>query len=221
MTDQTTNQNNENKMDKDCPMCKVSDQTIEQLKQSGQANKEKYLAKREKKQKEKMQAYRQRKNKKMLKIILPIALVAVVITAVVLFTGGGSVAQVNSKIEISQAEYDAGSVSIKGGLVKNTYEIKNTGTEDLKIFRVWTSCMCTTAKLRVGDKESKEFGMHDNPLFWSENIAPGETGYLDVSFDPAFHGPTGMGNMIREVYLNTNDPNNKTAKVRLLITVTP
>ncbi len=211
----------ENKMGKDCPTCKVSDQTIEQLKQSGQTNKERYLAKRVKKQEEKMQAYKQRKNKKMLKIVIPSVLAVAIIALVIIFSGGGQTVQANSEIEISQASYDAGTVSIRGGLVKHTYEIENTGTENLKISRIWTSCMCTTAKLRVGDKESSEFGMHDNPVFWSQEIAPGEVGYLDVTFDPVFHGPTGTGNMIREVYLNTNDAQNRKAKVSLSVTVTP
>jgi len=61
--------------------------------------------------------------------------------------------------------------------------------------------------------------MHTNSLLWSEKIPPGETGYLDVVFDPAFHGPEGTGNMIREIYFTTNDVNNKQATVRLLINV--
>ena len=79
--------------------------------------------------------------------------------------------------------------------------------------------MCTTARLKVGDKESGEFGMHDNPAFWSQRIVPGETGFLEVSFDPMFHGEDGTGSMVREVYLSTNDSENKKAALRLIINV--
>lgn len=80
--------------------------------------------------------------------------------------------------------------------------------------------MCTTAKLKVGDKESPEFGMHDNSVFWSQKIAPGQVGYLDVAFDPAYHGPQGTGPVVRAIYFSTDDPQNKTSQVRLLADVT-
>lgn len=79
--------------------------------------------------------------------------------------------------------------------------------------------MCTTAVLKVGDKTSPEFGMHDNAAFWSQNITPGETGYLEVVFDPAFHGPQGVGQALRVIYLTTNDPENKKAEARLIANV--
>lgn len=124
------------------------------------------------------------------------------------------------RIEVAPLEYDAGTVSMAEGLVKYTYEIKNAGEGDLKISKIWTSCMCTTAKLRVEERESPEFGMHDNPVFWSEKIVPGQTAYLDVVFDPAYHGPQGTGRIVRAIYLLTDDPQNKTSQVRLIANVT-
>ena len=79
--------------------------------------------------------------------------------------------------------------------------------------------MCTTARLRVGDKTSGEFGMQSNPIFWSQKIAPGETGYLEVTFDPAFHKEQGTGPVVRVVYLLSNDPQNEKAEVRLTANV--
>lgn len=75
--------------------------------------------------------------------------------------------------------------------------------------------MCTTAILTVGDKKSTKFGMHKNPAFWSETIAPGQTGFLEMTFDPAFHGPEGTGSVMRAVYFFTNDPEQKEMEVRL------
>lgn len=123
------------------------------------------------------------------------------------------------RIEISPLEYQAGRVSMAAGLVKHTFEVKNSGQGDLKISGIKTSCMCTTAKLRVEGEESPEFGMHNNPTFWSEKIAAGQTGYLDVTFDPALHGPAGVGQVLRIIYLSTNDPEQKEAQARLTANV--
>lgn len=126
------------------------------------------------------------------------------------------------RIEIVPLEYDAGIVSMADGLVKHTYEIRNKGAGDLEIDRIWTNCGCTTAILKAGDKVSPKFGMPShgiNPIFWSQKIAPEETGFLEVFFDPAFHGPEGTGFAVRVVSLSTNDPQNKKAEVRLIANV--
>ncbi|HDZ54119.1 MAG TPA: DUF1573 domain-containing protein [Candidatus Nealsonbacteria bacterium] len=125
------------------------------------------------------------------------------------------------KIEVNPLEYDAGTISMAAGLIKHIYEIRNNGDSDLKIEDIRTSCMCTTAILKTGDKESPKFGMHNNPKFWSQKIAPGEIGFLEVTFDPAFHGPQGTGPVIRAIYLSTSDPDNQKIEIRLLVNVIP
>jgi hypothetical protein len=127
-------------------------------------------------------------------------------------------------IEINPLEYDVGTVSMADGLVKKTFEIKNIGEEDLKIENIRTSCACTTAFFKIGDKVGPKFGMPGhgiNPSFWSEKIGPGEKADLEVIFDPAFHGPQGAGSIIRAVYFSTSDPQNKEAEVRLIANVIP
>lgn len=183
--------------------------------------KEKYLLRREQKEKEHLQKARRKKIRKVLFVLLPI----------LLLVGGISFGLMNylsqkeeshpgtPKIEINPAEYDAGTISMAAGLVKYTYEIKNTGVGDLKVDRIWTSCHCTTARLRVGDETSGEFGMSSNPIFWSQKIAPGEAGYLEVTFDPAFHKEQGTGPVVRAVYLSVNDPQNKKVEARLIANV--
>ncbi len=125
------------------------------------------------------------------------------------------------KIEINPLEHDAGTVSMAEGLVEKTFEIKNIGEGDLKIDSILTSCMCTTARLKVGDKVSPEFGMHTNSTFWSQKITSGGTGFLEVTFDPAFHGPQGVGPVVRVIYLSTDDPQNQRVEVRLSAKVIP
>lgn len=183
--------------------------------------KERYLLRREQKEKERLQKARRKKIRNVLFVLLPI----------LLLVGGISFGLMNylsqkeeshpetPKIEINPEEYDAGTISMSAGSAKYTYEIKNIGEGDLKIDRIWTSCHCTTARLRVGDKTSGEFGMQSNPIFWSQKIAPGETGFLEVTFDPAFHKEQGTGPVVRAVYLSTNDPQNKKVEARLIANV--
>lgn len=182
------------------------------------------LLKKQQRQEEYLRTVRHKKTKK----IFIIVLLVILIVGGLIFglanysaTQNGKNNQTVAKIKISPLEYDAGTVSMSAGLVKHTYQVENIGQGDLKIDKIWTSCMCTTAKLRVGDKISSEFGMHSAPAFWSQKISPGEIGYLEVIFDPAFHGPSGVGLLSRAVYLSTNDPQNKKAEARLLINVIP
>lgn len=117
-------------------------------------------------------------------------------------------------IEVNPREYDIGDIQMTDGLVKKSYEVKNSGSGPLKISGILTSCHCTTAVLRVGDKASPSFGM--TPVsFWSEEIPAGQTAQLEVTFDPAFHGDAGMGPVTRGIYISSNDPKNK--RVELLL----
>lgn len=123
------------------------------------------------------------------------------------------------KIEINPREIDAGNVSMATGLLRESFEIANTGSKDLEILAIWTSCHCTTAILKVDGRESPVFGMNRSIDSWSEKIAPGAKGQLEVVFDPAFHGPSGLGPAVRAINLLTNDPQNKEAEVRLVANV--
>lgn len=132
--------------------------------------------------------------------------------------GGGQIS--NGQIELTPSGIDLGTVSMADGNVNTTFKVKNIGEGVLKIDRIWTSCMCTTAALKAGDKTSPSFGMHDSPSLWSQEINPGEEALLEVIFDPALHGPQGVGQLTRAIYLSTNDPLYKKAEVRFNINVT-
>lgn len=185
------------------------------------SKKEKYLLKRQKKEQERLLKVRRKKINKIIKLSL-ISLI------IILIVGGAVFGTIKffkgrnfgaPKIEITNLEYNAGTVSMADGLVEHTYEIKNIGPGDLKIKKIWTSCMCTTVRLRVGNKLSSEFGMHNSNSLWSEKIASGETGYLEVAFDPAFHGPGGVGLITRAIYVLTSDPDNKDIEFLLMADV--
>jgi len=105
----------------------------------------------------------------------------------------------------SPESYDMGNVAINGGIVSKDYEIKNTTSGKLALKKIATSCMCTTAKVKVGDKETRLFGMEmagdSNPPLNME-IPAGETAKVTVEFDPAAHGPEGVGPFDRIVWLS-------------------
>lgn len=178
------------------------------------------LLKREEKRQEYLRSIRYRKIKKTAAVALVTLLVAGGITFLIANSPSEENKNNSAKIEINPAEYDLGDISMSAGVVKKTFEIKNSGSSDLKIDSIWTSCHCTTAKLKVGDKLSPEFGMEAGLSFWSEKIAPDQTGYLEVAFDPAYHGHEGMGPVIRAVYLSTNAPDQKKVEARLSANVT-
>lgn len=187
-------------------------------------SKEEYFIKQQQKGNEQARKMNLKKTKKILAISLPILLFA---AAAVILLNNFPVSKNQTatltgtpRIEVNPKEIDAGNVPINGGLVKKDFEIKNTGSGDLKIDDIWTSCHCTRAVLKVAGKESPEFGM-DHAGFWSQTLASGETAQLEVIFDPAFHGPQGVGPAVREIYLSTNDPQNKKAAVTLTANVTP
>lgn len=181
--------------------------------------KEKYLLKKKKKEQDRLSRIRRKKTKKIIKFsLIAILIIAGLSFGIFKFLSREKNSGV-SKVEAAVIEYDTGTVSMADGLVKHTYKIKSIGEGSLEIKKIWTSCMCTTARLRVGDSLSSEFGMHSNSLFWSKKIAPGETGYLEVAFDPAFHGPSGTGPISRAIYVSTNDPDNKDIEFLLLADV--
>ena len=105
--------------------------------------------------------------------------------------------------------FDLGEVGINGGLVTREYEIKNTTDKILRLKKIATSCMCTKAKVVVGDKETSLFGMEGhgdkNPSVNLE-LPAGVAAKVTAIFDPAAHGPQGVGPIDRSVFLTFSDP---------------
>lgn len=100
--------------------------------------------------------------------------------------------------------YDWGNIPYGGGVVQKIFTIKNSGTETLKLFNVKTSCHCTKAYVTVNGSSSPNFGM-DSLSSWTGEVEPGKEAELTVVFDPAYHGPSGIGPITRFVSVETND----------------
>jgi len=97
-------------------------------------------------------------------------------------------------IELPSESHDFGRVP-KQPDVAHVFAVQNTGTADLVIQNLVTSCGCTTAQLS------------------SSGIPPGQRADLTVVFDPDFH-PT-EGEVVRLVWFATNDPTQPWVEIRL------
>lgn len=172
--------------------------------------------------------------KSKLSLILPIALAVIIIGGLVFTLSAKSsensvsetsyqsketvepkeqTAQGEAKVEYDKEEFQFGTISMSKGKVKKSFKIKNIGESNLKISKMATSCMCTTAQLIVGEKKSPVVQMHDGQARWTEELKPGEEGLVETIFDPAAHGPQGVGEIMRVISFETNDPNNKTVEL--------
>ena len=108
---------------------------------------------------------------------------------------------------------DWGEIKYTGGKVKATYRITNNGTETLKLYGATTSCACTSATITANGKVSPSFGMHA-PLATTIEVAPGKDAIVEALFDPAFHGPGGIGPITRTITIQTNDPSHQTLSLQ-------
>lgn len=124
----------------------------------------------------------------------------------------------NAKASIDQKTYDWGQINMKDGNVSKTFVIKNIGTDTLKLTKVKTSCHCTKAQVTIDGNTSPSFGMNTvSP--WVGDVAPGGEAQLNIVFDPAFHGPNGIGPITRYISVDTNDSSNSKLEFTLTANV--
>jgi hypothetical protein len=98
------------------------------------------------------------------------------------------------RLELPSASHNFGRVYGSWD-VTHVFAVQNTGTADLKIGNLVTSCGCTTAELS------------------SDVIPPGQRADLTVTFDANYH-PT-SGEVTRLVWFATNDPAQPWVEVRI------
>ena len=128
----------------------------------------------------------------------------------------------SGNIAADEAFYDFGKISMAGGRVSYRYSIKNASEAPASIKKIYTSCMCTEAVFEDGKITKGPFGMPGHGLsIPAANVTmePGSAAEIIVTFDPAAHGPAGVGRIEREIYLegDTGEP----LILRFLANVTP
>ena len=98
------------------------------------------------------------------------------------------------RLELPSASHSFGRIYSSWD-VTHVFAVQNTGTADLKIGNLVTSCGCTVAELS------------------SNVIPPGQRADLTATFDANFH-PT-RGEVTRLVWFATNDPAQPWVEVRI------
>lgn len=104
-------------------------------------------------------------------------------------------------LSAKESSFEFVSISMAAGKVSHRFWFRNESTAPVLLQRVYTSCMCTTATLVKGMRIIGSYGMpgHGPLPDVNESLAPNEAAYLDVVFDPAAHGPAGLGRTERVV----------------------
>lgn len=113
----------------------------------------------------------------------------------------------NGALNVEEAShYDFGTVSMTAGEVKHVFKIKNTSNEAVTISKIYTSCMCTTAVLVLSGKQFGPYGMPGHGFIprINQTLAPDEEATVEVIFDPAAHGPAGVGRIQRTITIENN-----------------
>ncbi|MBI2639487.1 MAG: DUF1573 domain-containing protein [Candidatus Sungbacteria bacterium] len=132
-----------------------------------------------------------------------------------------SVSGSTGAISAEEKDFDFGTVSMAAGNVSHLFRIKNTGQESVVIEKMYTSCMCTSATLEVGGKVFGPYGMpgHGFSPSIKEAIASGAEAVVNVVFDPAAHGPAGIGRIHRAIIIENNA--GEPLKLGFTVLVTP
>lgn len=126
------------------------------------------------------------------------------------------------KIVINETTYDFGEVKLSEGKVQTEIVIKNDGGTPLTFLGLNTSCGCTSAKVVTPNGESPVYLMagHGEVINWRGELAAGEEGKIVVYYDPTVH-PDLDGDVTREVFVRTNDPNNTETSLKINVTQIP
>lgn len=112
-----------------------------------------------------------------------------------------------SQLATSESSYDFGAISMAKGKVAKVFTFQNNTPQTIIAKKLYTSCMCTQATLAIDDKTYGPFGMPAHGFIpgIDANIEPGKEVEIEAVFDPAAHGPAGVGPIEREVILETSD----------------
>jgi hypothetical protein len=131
-------------------------------------------------------------------------------------------ASVVSALKTSETFYDFGTISMKNGDVTKIFKVTNETNADVLIPSLTTSCMCTKAYFTGLDgNKSGPFGMPGMGMVpkLNKTIKAGESAELEVVYDPNAHGPAGVGQIDRFIFLE--DENGTKLQFEIKANVTP
>lgn len=144
-------------------------------------------------------------------LLTSLIVVAVLVAGLILVARGrgneGGSQRASGKLAADHAAYDFGRISMAAGKVRHTFMMKNESGEPLNIRQMYTSCMCTTATWKQAGESNGPFGMPGHGLMPQMNrmMGAGQEAAVEVEFDPAAHGPAGVGKILRDVIVETDE----------------
>ena len=115
----------------------------------------------------------------------------------------------NTVVASYDKRQDLGTIPMSQGVKKLAFAYKNATDQPLKLSNLYTTCMCTKAKIKLGDKNTVFAGMKGHtaglmPINPDITLEPGQEMVIDVEFDPNAHGPKGVGPITRSVIIETD-----------------
>ena len=126
-----------------------------------------------------------------------LGLIALIFLAVGLAACGGP-----PQISVPEASLALGDM-VNGEIITREVTVQNVGESDLIIEAVSTSCGCTEAAVA--------------PM----RIPSDSNGTLTIRFDSGAHGPDLTGQLIRQVFIASNDPQQPEIVVELTANILP
>lgn len=128
-----------------------------------------------------------------------------------------------SALAAAESFFDFGEISMAKGNVSHDFRVKNAGAKPINITKTYTSCMCTTAILQMASgRELGPYGMPGHGGFApaiNQIVASGEEITVKAIFDPAAHGPAGVGLIERAIYIENDS--GKPVEIQFKAVVTP
>ena len=149
---------------------------------------------------------------------MKLLIIGSIVTVILMIAGALLLSSVKSEtpitgqvegLEANPESYELGDIPINGGLVTKDYEVKNITDKTVKLKKIATSCMCTKAKVTINNNETRLFsmeGMGDKNPPVNLELEAGKVAKVTAVFDPAAHGPKGIGPIDRSVILTFSDP---------------
>ena len=140
-------------------------------------------------------------------VITIVSLIGILALVGAINTNDSQPSEISGPATLSSEEnsFDFGTISMEAGLVRHSFAVKNTSQEEVIIDKIYTSCMCTEAILRIDGEDYGPFGMPGHGISKvNKKLGVGEEAVVEVVFDPAAHGPAGVGFIERAVYLEND-----------------
>lgn len=120
-----------------------------------------------------------------------------------------------ANLTLDDTYVDFGTVSQSNvSFVMRDFTITNTGTSDLVITRIGTSCSCLTVKVIQDEMESPSFSRFSDPHGMLITILPGGEARLRVTYDARVNSFF-RGQERRYVYVTSNDPVHPTTQITI------